>query len=308
VKNFKNLFLVAMIVLLVSPIFADEKIDAWAYFQTQSEWTKYAQTFSLGTSRVMVDGEVVKGISYYLEGQVSPTIQLVHACFSFSLFKNHRVVIGQQSTPFKFFSPPPDKKFTVRYPLGHLISTFDDLGISIWGKTGPASYAFLFLNGKGAGYRDDNEDKDLVAFVNFQLVKQLKLSGYWQGGWQDWTRQIEQRNYREGMWLQAQIEPFSGLTIIPTWVKRNDRTELKDITYQEEGWYVLSMYDVTEKLRILVQYLKDTNKETEWTVGLILKKNSRMRFLLDSTLRKTLDGRTDLGFHIMTQINIGKDL
>lgn len=304
----KKLIMVAMIVLLVSPIFADEKIDAWAYFQTQSEWTKYSKTFSLGTSRIMVDGKITKGISYSLQGQVSPTIQVIHVNFSLDLFKNHRIVIGQQSTPFKFFSPPPEAKYTVIYPLGCLIPTFDDLGISIWGKVGPASYAFLFLNGKGANYRDDNKDKDLVAFVNFQLIKQVKLTGYWQGGWQDWTRQIEQRNYREGMWLQAQIQPFSGLTIIPTWVKRNDRTESKDITYQEEGWYVLGMYDVTEKLKVLVQYLEDTNKEIEWTVGLILKKNSRMRFLLDGTFRKTLDGKTDLGLYIMTQINIGKDL
>ncbi len=110
------------------------------------------------------------------------------------------------------------------------------------------------------------------------------------------------------MWLQAQIQPFSGLTIIPTWVKRNDRTEPKDNTYQEEGWYVLSMYDVTERLRVLVQYLKDKNKETEWTAGLILKTNNRMRFLLNGTFRKTLDGKTDLGLYLMTQINIGKDL
>lgn len=306
--KFKNLFLVVMIALLVSPIFADDKISAWAYIQTQSEWTKHFQTFSLGTSRIDIDGKVVKGISYHLEGQVSPSIQLIHACFSFNLFENHRIVIGQQSIPFKFYSPPPDTKYTVIYPLGSLIPTFDDSGISIWGKAGPASYAFLFLNGKGANYRDDNKDKDLVAFVNFQLIKQLKLTGYWQGGWQDWTRQIKQRNYREGMWLQAQIEPFSGLTIIPTWIKRDDRTESKDIIYQEEGWYVLGMCDITEKLKVLIQYLKDTNKETEWTIGTILKRNSRMRILLNGVIRKTLDGRTDFGLYLMTQINIGKDL
>jgi hypothetical protein len=301
--------LVAFLIFLFSlPIFADDKIDAWAYFQTQSEWTKYSRTFSLGTSRIMVDGKITKGISYSLQGQVSPTIQVIHVNFSLHLFKGHGLTIGQQSSPFKFFSPPPETKYTVVYPLGGLISNFDDIGVALKGKTGPFSYQFLMLNGKGANYKDDNKDKDFTVLMKFSPIKQFSLTGFWQGGWQKWTKQIEQRNYREGMWLQVEVKPVSGLTIMPTWVKRNDRTESKDITYQKEGWYVLGMYDITEKLRVLVQYLKDTNKETEWTVGLILKKNSRMRFLLDGTLRKTLNGKTDLGLYLMTQINIGKDL
>ncbi len=304
---------IAVFLLLPAMIFADgeknqETIDIWAYFQAQSEWTKDARTFSLGTSRIMVDGKIMKGISYSLQGQVSPTIQVIHVNFSLDLFKNHSLTIGQQSSPFKFFSPPPETKPTVVYPLGSLVSTFDDIGIALKGKMGPFSYQFLMLNGKGANYKDDNKSKDATALMTFSPIKQFSLTGFWQGGYQEWTQQIEQRHYREGMWLQAKIKPVSGLTITPTWVRRNDRTQERDITYKREGWYVLTTYDVNQKLRVLAQYLKDANKETEWTIGLVFKKTNRMRTLLNGTLRKTLDGKTNLGLYIMTQFNVGKDL
>jgi len=304
-----------MVFFLLLPvmIFADgkkeqEKIDVWAYFQTQLEWTKDVRTSSLGTSRIMADGKIVKGISYSLQGQVSPAIQLIHINFSLRLSKDHSLTIGQQSSPFKFFSPPPETKYTVIYPLHCLKSNFDDIGIALKGKTGPLSYQFLMLNGKGANYKDDNKDKDFTAFMKFSPIKQFSLTGFWQGGYQEWTKQIEQRHYRKGMWLQAAIKPVSGLTIIPTWVKRNDWTQERDITYKKEGWYILTTYDVNQKFKVLTQYLKDVNKETEWTIGLIFKRSNRMRTLLNGTLRKTLNGKTSLGLYIMTQFNIGKDL
>jgi len=256
----------------------------------------------------MADGKIMKGISYSLQGQISPTIQLIHVNLSLDLFKGHGLTMGQQSSPFKFFSPPPEAKYTVVYPLGSLISSFDDIGIALKGKTRLFSYQFLMLNGKGANYKDDNKDKDLAALMKFSPIEQFSLTGFWQGGYQEWTNQIEQRNYREGMWLQTEIKPVSGLIIMPTWVKRNDRTQEGGLTYRKEGWYILTTYDINQKLKILIQHLKDVNKETEWTIGLIFKKNNRMRTVLNGTLRKTLSGKTNLGLYIMTQFNIGKDL
>jgi hypothetical protein len=301
----KNLFLIVLLVLLVSPIFADEKkeenpIKLWAYFQPMSEWTKDARTFSISKGRGFVNGRIGDNIFYLVEAEVVPVTRLVKFQFEYR-FGSQKIILGQQSNSFKFYNPDPSQRITINYPLSSLtIANLDDLGLTWQGDLWKFNYRLSMLNGKGANYRDDNKDKDTVAFVKFSPLKQISFIGCWQGGWQEWTSEIEQRHYREGYWFQAEIKPIKSLLIKPTYVRRND--------LEKDGWFVLGLLTLNSKYQALVQYVKDGNEESEWTFGTIVKSNHRMRLLVNGLLRRTVEGETDLGLYIMTQINIGKDL
>jgi len=297
----KNLFLVAMISFLVLPILADEQkgknpVDVWFYFQTQSEWTKYSRSFSIDKSRGFAIGKITENISYLVETEVSPSIQLIKAQVGYQ-FGEQMLIIGQQSNSFKFYNPPPDKRIVSGpYPLGELVPTYDDLGITWQGKAWNFEYRFSLINGAGRNKKDDNKDKDTVLYAKFTPLKQFAIAACWQGGWQG----KEDKEYRSGYWFQGEIEPFSGLLIKPTWVRRSD--------LEKEGWFILGLLQINSKDQLLIQYLKDVNKDDELTLGGIFHFNKAMRFLPNIFLRKKADNVYDYGIYLMTQVNIDKDL
>ena len=300
---YKRFISVVMAVFLLLPVmvFADEKkdeqkIDTWLYFQPYWEWNSENQGFSISKSRTLITLDLPEEFSCFVEIEIVPTVQLIKAQLEYQ-FGDQKIIVGQQSNSFKFYNPPPHKRILVQYPLASLVPTFDDLGITWQGSIGSVlNYRLSVLNGKGRNYKDDNKDKDTVVLVKFSPLNWFSITGCWQGGYQEWTKDIEERHYRSGQWFQGEIKPFSKLVIKPTWVKRND--------LEKEGWFILGLLQINAKDQLLVQYLKDVNKEDELTLGAILSPNKKVRFLPNVFFRKKLNDNYDIGIYLMTQINI----
>jgi len=277
----------------------EKKIDVLFYFQPYWRWNSDSMDFSISRSRTLITADLPEGFSCFVEIEIIPTVQLIKAQLEYQ-FGNQKIIVGQQSNSFKFYNPPLHERILVQYPLASLVPNFDDLGVTLLGSIGNVlNYRFSILNGKGPNYKDDNKDKDAVVFVKFSPSNWFSMASCWQGGYQEWTKDIEEKYYRSGQWLQGEIRPFFHLLIQPTWVKRNDM--------DKEGWFILGLLQISSRDQLVARYLKDINKEEELTLGAIFNFNKRMRFLPNIYFRKKLDDNYDIGIYLMAQINISNE-
>ena len=300
----KKLFALVFVLFIASSavLMAENTTDLapkfWAYFQPQSEFVPGTQSFSISQARGYVVGNLTDKISYFVELAVVPSPTLIKANVSYNFGDYLKVTIGQQSSAFKFYNPDPCKRHLAVYPLSALNTPTDDLGWTFEGKVSLIEYRFSILNGTGINRKDDNKKKDLLAWAKISPATWLSLTGCWQGGYQGVN---DSQYYRSGQWFQAELKPFSWLSVKPTWLKRND------LEKNNQGWFVLSQVQIGSH-QLLVQYLSDYNSDKEWTVGGIISTNKRMRFLPSVFYRSKMDGGHDVGLYITTHINVGKDI
>jgi len=300
----KKYFAIVLFMAFSVVVSAEEtKVDLtpkfWAYFQPQGEWTKTTESFSISQGRGFVFGNFSDKISYLIEVQSVPTPVLLKAQISWMFAKNTKIIFGQQSNSFKFFDPDPSVRNLVIYPLTTLVSSTEDIGITLEGKVSLFDYRFSVLNGAGTNRKDDNKDKDTVSWVRFLPTNWISLIGCYQDGYQGTGTS---RKHRSGEWLQLEFKPFSWLCVKPTWVKRNDFEK------EGEGWFIVSQVQINSTYQLLVQYLNDRNSDKEWTLGGIVCMNSRVRILSSVFYRFKAIGNNDVGVNIMIHINIGKDI
>ena len=175
------------------------KFFAYSQLHFVSDQTEgHNDYFKMFRVRLGAKGKVASYISYHLMGEFGggESAKLLQAWIGYHLSNLFNFKIGQFKTTFAKEYMPPALKWDfitvsevihkIAGKLGREGKAFRDIGLMMYGKTGNSKFGFnydLFIfQGNGINTLDNNEAKDLVAHIDFNILKHFTLGGsYYKG-------------------------------------------------------------------------------------------------------------------------------
>ena len=266
-------------------------------------------TLRMRRVRMSLEGTLVKGLTYKIQGDFSRSPMLVDAFLKYKVANEFAIQVGQFKTPFSLESPinPVNLEiFDYGESVQKLVGYSDvsgvgglgrDIGIMATGNLfqpegkdfSIVSYAVGMFNGNGPTTTDNNNRKDIVGRLEIHpMLKDLTLSAsYYNGEYNinDTTLGVRNRwsagaQFSDGD-LMIRAEYFSGLTN----------------QMESQGYYAVAGYnfrfgkDNSQKLMPVLRYehfAKDVavvNGGTNWyTVGVNYWPLKSVNFKLDYSL------------------------
>ena len=165
-----------------------------------------SNTFRMRRVRMSIEGTLVKGLTYKIQGDFSRSPMLVDGFLKYKPCNEFAIQVGQFKTPFSIESPinPVNLEiFDYGESIQKLVGYSDvcgvgalgrDLGIMATGSLFPVEmqngqkfsivdYSIGLFNGNGANQLDNNNRKDLVGRLDIHPgLKNLTLSGSYYNG------------------------------------------------------------------------------------------------------------------------------
>ena len=277
-------------------------------------------TFRMRRVRMSIDGTLVKGLTYKIQGDFTRSPMLVDAYLKYKPCNEFAIQIGQFKTPFSIESPINPVNLEI-FDYGEAIqglvgykdvcgvgSLGRDLGIMATGsllpvetqngeKFGIVDYSLGVFNGNGANQLDNNNRKDIVGRLEVHPgLKALTLSGsYYYGHYYKDEGNNGARNrwaagvqYNDGK-LVLRGEYIGGKTGLSHTVIPED-----PVYYNSNGYYGVVGYNFQageQKIMPVLRYehfTKDTSivdGGTNWyTVGINYWPLKSVNFKLDYSL------------------------
>jgi hypothetical protein len=291
-KIIKNIFFLILILFIHLSVLAasDEKINIHVWGYIQPFFNSESNAFSIKRTRGFVTGNY-KSFRYKVE--MGRELQKAEIGLSFA--EHFEFIFGQQNNSFKLYIPSPNEKHVVNDPFALVPSgQYNAIGATLAGHHSWLEWRFSLLNGTGINKRDDNKDKDTVAWIKFNPWKTVHFTLCWQGGWQGMT----DRYYRSGQWIQTEWKA-GKFTFIPVWIRRND--------LDQQGWFIKCHYGLPLENQIIIQYTdRKFNQELLLGAALFSYRNS-LKFIPNLVLmRDNQDGYHVAGY-VMLQVTINRD-
>ncbi len=291
-KNIKIITFLFFLILSVSLSIqaADDKINihAWGYFQPLFD--SESSAFSIKRVRGFVTGKY-KSFGYKVE--MGRELQKAEIVIGFA--EHFQVILGQQNNSFKLYIPSPHQRHVVHDPFALVPSgQYNAIGATLEGRHSWMEWRFSLLNGTGINRRDDNKDKDSVAWIKLNPWKTVHFTFCWQGGWQD----TPDRYYRSGEWIQAEWKT-GKFTFTPTWIRRND--------LNRQGWFLKCYYDLPFENRLIFQFTdREFNQELLLGAALFSYKNT-LKLIPNLVLMRDNQDQYHFTGYIMLQVMINRD-
>jgi len=168
--------------------------------------TPTSNTFQARRVRMSIDGTLVKGLTYKIQGDFVRKPMLVDFYVKYKACDAFAIQAGQFKTPFTLESPINPVNLEI-FDYGESVQKLSgysdvcgvgalgrDLGVMITGNLFESSdeefhfltYSLGVFNGNGANEKDNNNRKDFVGRLEFHpWLKDLTLSGSYYHGWYD---------------------------------------------------------------------------------------------------------------------------
>ena len=325
----RNLFLIIGLIAILFPInlSAQEgpKISGFVQGLWQGNLNKdfkvVDNTFQARRVRLSVDGTLVKGLTYKIQGDFTRKPMLVDAYVKYKACDAFAIQIGQYKIPFTMESPinplnleifdygESVQKLTGYNDVCGVGSLGRDLGIMATGNLfkvegkdfSLVSYSIGVFNGNGANEKDNNNSKDFVGKLEIHpMLKEITLSGSFYHGFYDIANDIHNgiRNrwaagaqYSDGD-LMVRAEYINGTT------GHYDMEENGDLVLKNwlsRGYYAVAGYNFvlgkSQKLMPVLRYEHFTKDQTVanggtnyYTVGINYWPLKSLNFKLDYSL------------------------
>ncbi len=223
--------------------------------------TDINNTFLIRRARFKMDGDITSKIDYCMQIEfVNPKILDLY--MRFKPFRQLNVQAGQFKTPFSientYYLPKNTELIDAPMAIGKLVQTYDgigttgrNLGVNIYGgffkKDGFCilNYDLGIYNGNGINLKDIDWFKTIVARINVQPLKDLRISAsYLYGGnteleWQDTngiTHTEEYLYHRYAIGLS--YDKPEGLIVRSEWVGGSTNGIDAQGLYLTLGWHI----------------------------------------------------------------------
>ncbi len=275
----RNLFLVIGIIALLFPMSLTAqqgpKISGFA----QGLWTVEASdghlkgnnTFQARRVRMSIDGTLVSGLTYKIQGDFTRKPMLVDVYMKYKACDEFAIQVGQFKTPFTLESPINPVNLEI-FDYGESVQNLSgyndvcgvgslgrDLGVMFTGDLfkpydedfSIITYSIGVFNGNGANEKDNNNRKDFVGRLEVRpWLEDLTLTGSYYLGWFDngnknihngkrqrWSAGAQ---YNDGG-LLIRAEYLNGLTGDPEGTLDNNGNLTE---FSSEGYYAVAGYNI----------------------------------------------------------------
>lgn len=292
-RNIKGIISFFLLLLtFTAAVHADDdhsiNIHVWGYIQPFFDTE--TSNFAIKRTRVFVTGDY-KSLRYKVE--MGSELQKAEVGFKFA--KQFEFIFGQQNNSFKLYIPSPHQRHVVNDPFALVPSgQYNAIGATLEGRHSWMEWRFSLLNGTGMNRKDDNEDKDSVAWVKLNPWKTVHFTFCWQGGWQD----TPDRYYRSGEWIQAEWKT-GKFTFTPTWIRRNDLIR--------QGWFLKCYYDLPFENRLIFQFTdREFNQELLLGAALFSYDNT-LKLIPNLVLMRDNQDQYHFTGYVMLQVMINRD-
>ena len=325
----RNLFLIIGLIAFLFPmnLSAQEgpKISGFVQGLWQGNLNKdfnvNSNTFQARRVRMSVDGTLVKGLTYKIQGDFVRKPMLVDFFVKYKVCDGFAIQTGQFKTPFTMESPINPVNLEI-FDYGESVQKLSgysdvcgvgsigrDLGIMATGKLfkvedkgfSLVEYSLGVFNGNGANEKDNNNRKDFVGKLEIHpMLKDLTLSGSYYYGWYDIANGIHNgtrvrwaagAQYSDGD-LMLRAEYIDGTT---GYDDVDENGNILDKTWLSKGYYAVAGYNFilgkSQKLMPVFRYEHFTMDENVaasgtnyYTVGINYWPVKSLNFKLDYSL------------------------
>ena len=247
-----------------------------------------SNTFQARRVRMSLDGSLVKGLTYKIQGDFVRKPMLVDFYLKYKVCDEFAIQAGQFKTPFTLESPINPVNLEI-FDYGESVQGLSgyndvcgvgslgrDLGVMFTGNLFEDSsedfhiltYNIGVFNGNGANEKDNNNRKDFVGRLEFRpWLEDLILSGSYYYGWYDVAGEIHngarQRwtagaQYNDGD-LVVRAEYLSGTTGFHNGTLDNNGNPI-ELYSPSQGYYAVAGYNIyfgkddSQKLMPVLRY------------------------------------------------------
>lgn len=289
----KSIILFAMLMIISSIAFAQEKVDrmpkisGFAQIRYDASFDKdfdlSSNTFSLQRVCINFDGKLTEKLSYRVGGDFVRQTALTDAYLKYTICDAFTIQAGQMKTPISFenqFNPAFDCEFNDYSVIIKQMTGYEngitgigalgrDIGVMASGslfkvenKKGEnlylVDYKIGVFNGNGINNKDNNNRKDIIGRIDFHpWMKELTITGSYQNGKYINSDELQGVNNRWSAGVQYKTDKIVFRSeYIGGETGRVDSGE--DKPFNSTGFYALAGYwfDIckTQKIMPVVRY------------------------------------------------------
>lgn len=219
-------------------------------------WDPGTDTFQLRRARLVLNGQIVKDLSFKISFDLARSPALLDAQIEFAPFQAAGLRFGQFVVPFSLdnVTSVADIELVNRpavvealAPSRDIGSSGRDVGLAAFGRWTIAEYAVGFFNGSGLNKADTDGHKDFGGRVVLKPIKALALGGSLYRG---------QRAPAEGEPLaDRNKEGLEALVTLDRVMLKGEYIHARDGLVSKAGWYATAgVFALPRKIQALVRY------------------------------------------------------
>jgi phosphate-selective porin OprO and OprP len=221
-----------------------------------ASWDPGTDTFQLPRARLVLNGAIVKDLSFKVSLDLAKSVGLLDAQIEFTPFREAGLRFGQFLVPFSLDSvtSAADVDMVNRpavvdalAPSRDIGSSGRDAGIAAFGRWSIAEYALGLFNGSGLNKADEDGHKDFSGRLVLRPAKFLAVGGSLYRGERSPAEgePLADRN-KEGLEAQFALDRI---------LVKGEYIHARDGLVSKAGWYATAgVYALPGKVQALVRY------------------------------------------------------